>query len=423
MADDLPPGSQLTDHMIAGSLSGIVEHASVYPIDTVKTHIQASAEGAAASRSAVGVTRSLVRQHGVVHLYRGISALLPAIGPAHALMFSGYEQCLHLGCAREAGASTERVAVVGAIAGVVSTILHDSVMVPAETVKQRMQLGYYRNALHCAQAMLASGGGSFYRSLPTTLAMNAPYCSLMMMSNESPPASSKDAASTERCARGTCLGVRAAGARLLTPARNAVARRPKKTAEPFGHLRLARHRALGRALGRLRGRAHDAPRRHQDQAAGPVAASRRQKRRRGSRRRLHRALPGLLGRGARRERRERPGGLLAGPWPARRDVRAILCDLVDCVRKREKYVVSWPMLRRVRARCRRFNKIMLSIKAPLRFRSDPRGQPRSVHSARMINRRGRQEKKTFQPLFRQKWRSGDDQDAGAGAPTPRTFIA
>ena len=191
----------LTDHMIAGSLSGIVEHASVFPIDTVKTHIQASAEGSAATRSALGVTRSLVRQHGVVHLYRGISALLPAIGPAHALMFSGYEQVLHLGGAREAGASAERVAVVGAVAGVVSTILHDSVMVPAETVKQRMQLGYYRNALHCAQAMLASGGGSFYRSLPTTLAMNAPYCSLMMMSNESPPARSEEAPGT-RSARG-----------------------------------------------------------------------------------------------------------------------------------------------------------------------------------------------------------------------------
>ena len=30
-----------------------------------------------------------------------------------------------------------------------------------------------------------AGGASFFRSLPTTLAMNAPYCSLMMMSNES----------------------------------------------------------------------------------------------------------------------------------------------------------------------------------------------------------------------------------------------
>ena len=33
--------------------------------------------------------------------------------------------------------------------------------------------------------MLASGGGSFFRSLPTTLAMNVPYVSLMMASNES----------------------------------------------------------------------------------------------------------------------------------------------------------------------------------------------------------------------------------------------
>ena len=71
------------------------------------------------------------------------------------------------------------------MAGVVSTVLHDSVMVPAETIKQRLQLGYYENALHCFRAMLDSGGGSFWRSLPTTLAMNVPYCSLMMMSNES----------------------------------------------------------------------------------------------------------------------------------------------------------------------------------------------------------------------------------------------
>ena len=106
-------------------------------------------------------------------------------GPAHALMFSGYEQVLLLGGAKESGASGERVAAVGAAAGVVSTVLHDSCMVPAETIKQRLQLGYYRDAVHCFEAMLASGGSSFFRSLPTTVAMNVPYCSLMMMSNES----------------------------------------------------------------------------------------------------------------------------------------------------------------------------------------------------------------------------------------------
>ena len=38
-----------------------------------------------------------------------------------------------------------------------------------------------------------AGGASFFRSLPTTLAMNAPYCSLMMMSNESAAARQKSA--------------------------------------------------------------------------------------------------------------------------------------------------------------------------------------------------------------------------------------
>eukprot|EP00966_Prymnesium_polylepis_P207308 4801918-Prymnesium_polylepis.1 len=118
-------------------------------------------------------------------MFRGLSVLVPAIGPAHALMFSGYEQVLRVGGAKSKAATKERVAAVGAAAGVVSTVLHDSVMAPAETIKQRLQLGYYRNALHCFNAMLANGGGSLVRSLPTTLAMNVPYCSLMMMSNES----------------------------------------------------------------------------------------------------------------------------------------------------------------------------------------------------------------------------------------------
>ena len=54
-----------------------------------------------------------------------------------------------------------------------------------QLLKQRLQLGYYRDAIEAAQWMAAGGGSSFFRSLPTTLAMNVPYCSLMMMSNES----------------------------------------------------------------------------------------------------------------------------------------------------------------------------------------------------------------------------------------------
>ena len=180
-----PKELPFVDHMIAGSLAGIAEHVAVFPIDTVKTHIQAAPAEVVAANGTIGTARHIIRQHGVTHLFRGLSALLPAIGPAHALMFSGYEQVLSMGGAKDPNASPERVAVVGGAAGVISTLLHDSCMVPAETMKQRLQLGYYRDALHCAQAMLATGGGSFFRSLPTTLAMNVPYASLMMMGNES----------------------------------------------------------------------------------------------------------------------------------------------------------------------------------------------------------------------------------------------
>ena len=128
------------------------------------------------------LARTLVTQHGVGSLWRGVGVAASACGPAHALMFGTYEHVLTLGGQESAGA--DRAAVVGAVAGGVSTLAHDLVMVPADTIKQRMQLGYYRSAFHCLSRMLATGGGSLYRSLPTTLAMNVLYASLMMMANE-----------------------------------------------------------------------------------------------------------------------------------------------------------------------------------------------------------------------------------------------
>jgi len=59
-------------------------------------------------------------------------------------------------------------------------------MTPLDTVKQRLQLGYYIGLKDCVQSMHKSEGlFSFYRSFPTTLAMNIPYGCVMMASNES----------------------------------------------------------------------------------------------------------------------------------------------------------------------------------------------------------------------------------------------
>ena len=116
--DDALP---LLDHMIAGSFAGIAEHAIIFPVDTIKTHVQAASVEEIAANGTLGTARAIVRMHGGAQLFRGLSALLPAIAPAHAAMFASYEQVLVAGGAKEPGASAERVAVTGAVAGAVGT--------------------------------------------------------------------------------------------------------------------------------------------------------------------------------------------------------------------------------------------------------------------------------------------------------------
>lgn len=181
-------------HMIAGSFAGVAEHFSIYPLDTIKTHKQAVRVGEAAHTSSFRVATGIVSEHGLLGLYRGVSIQVGFCGPAHALMFSSYEMILSMGgtvqggkdaSSPEEGPSGQRVAAVGMLAGMASTVLHDLVMVPADTVKQRLQLGYYRGPMHCLTRIIRSGNGSLYRSLPTTLATNIPYGGVMMATNES----------------------------------------------------------------------------------------------------------------------------------------------------------------------------------------------------------------------------------------------
>ena len=146
--------TSVCQHMVAGSFAGMVEHTVMFPMDTIKTHVQAteatravqavkaSARGAESARSVgvFGVARELVSLRGKGSLWRGMTVALRAVVPAHALMFASYEGVLYYGGTHStlhAEASPLRVGVVGFAAGGISTLFHDSIMVPAETIKQR----------------------------------------------------------------------------------------------------------------------------------------------------------------------------------------------------------------------------------------------------------------------------------------------
>ena len=71
---------------------------------------------------------NMMRQEGIFRPFRGMSAMAIGAGPAHALYFSCYEYL------KERMQSNKLVNghLVYACAGVVSTVLHDGVMNPAE---------------------------------------------------------------------------------------------------------------------------------------------------------------------------------------------------------------------------------------------------------------------------------------------------
>lgn len=193
-------------HCIAGSVAGISEHTIMYPLDTIKTHMQCAScpnrlrnkpslkpSTVGASRSSVMSTfrylmgpntmpsSSIIRPPPILRLWRGVTTMLIGCAPAHALYFSSYELVRH----STSGLREHNPLLANAATGVVSTLVHDSILTPLDTVKQRLQLGYYKGVRDCVSSMLRTEGyRSFYKSYPTTLVTNAPYGAVMVATNE-----------------------------------------------------------------------------------------------------------------------------------------------------------------------------------------------------------------------------------------------
>ena len=223
-------------HCVAGSFAGVVEHAAVYPLDTVRTHIQVCAscmqrngsngtlfkafEGSANPSSLRGTTslnqvaaankvpmgmwqtiRFLMNEpalvaaeastnvakaavpsvQGMSRLWRGVEAILIGCIPAHALYFSSYEIV-------KAATLDKQGQVTGwgsSLAGAAAVFGHDCVMTPLDTVKQRMQLGHYQEVSQAISSIVRQEGlYALYRSFPITLISNVPYGMIMVSTNE-----------------------------------------------------------------------------------------------------------------------------------------------------------------------------------------------------------------------------------------------
>ncbi|KAI3427269.1 hypothetical protein D9Q98_007201 [Chlorella vulgaris] len=172
-------------HMIAGAAAGIGEHVAMYPIDTIKTRMQAlSHPGQQLHSSMATALRTMLRREGIGGLYRGVAAVALGAGPSHALYFASYEAAKQLFGGNQEGHHPLATAAAGATA----TIVNDGCMNPWDVVKQRMQVAHspYRSLVHCVRETWQEEGlRAFYKSYWTTLVMNVPYTALNFTAYES----------------------------------------------------------------------------------------------------------------------------------------------------------------------------------------------------------------------------------------------
>eukprot|EP01102_Stenamoeba_stenopodia_P008295 TRINITY_DN2372_c0_g1_i1.p1 TRINITY_DN2372_c0_g1~~TRINITY_DN2372_c0_g1_i1.p1 ORF type:complete len:315 (+),score=52.97 TRINITY_DN2372_c0_g1_i1:38-946(+) len=170
-------------HLIAGAIAGCTEHIGMFPIDTVKTRIQAFSE-VNKNLGIIGTTREIVAERGVSGLFRGVSAIAAGAAPAHAIYFASYEFFKN----QFGGFQPGHHPFATASAGILATTMSDAVLTPMDAVKQKMQLGMrsYSGFIDCVKTTYKLYGlRGFYAGYTTTLTMNVPYTAIYFASYES----------------------------------------------------------------------------------------------------------------------------------------------------------------------------------------------------------------------------------------------
>ena len=109
-----------------------MEHLGLYPVDTMKTHMQAGGSNLGFIRTA----KILYKEEGLFRFWKGANVVASGCIPAHAGQFLVYEvmkEKLHM--------KNEQYDLIHNLAiGATTTFAHDFFITPSDVIKQRLQL-------------------------------------------------------------------------------------------------------------------------------------------------------------------------------------------------------------------------------------------------------------------------------------------
>ena len=112
----------LYTHIIAGSSAGVMEHVAIYPMDTIKTHMQANKQ----TKSIYNIVSLLYKDGWFSRFWKGSSVIAAGCIPAHAAYFSVYEYSKKLFGVNNSGFQF----LASGLTGAFSTVFHDLIITP-----------------------------------------------------------------------------------------------------------------------------------------------------------------------------------------------------------------------------------------------------------------------------------------------------
>ncbi|CAD51737.1 mitochondrial carrier protein [Plasmodium falciparum NF54] len=152
---------------------------------------------------------SSIIRNNLSNLYKGVNVVVLGCIPAHALYFSTFEYSKKYFSRMTSNNSSlkmnnRNISTVSndikseksnfklydlnyfsiAVSGFLATLVHDLIITPIDTLKQRIQLGINKNSKDSLKLLKQNGIRSLYLSLPITLLMNIPYQIIMICTNE-----------------------------------------------------------------------------------------------------------------------------------------------------------------------------------------------------------------------------------------------
>eukprot|EP00997_Jenningsia_sp_PLL12_P003281 NODE_1605_length_1115_cov_46.803940_g1309_i0.p1 GENE.NODE_1605_length_1115_cov_46.803940_g1309_i0~~NODE_1605_length_1115_cov_46.803940_g1309_i0.p1 ORF type:complete len:299 (+),score=69.96 NODE_1605_length_1115_cov_46.803940_g1309_i0:64-897(+) len=159
-------GKSHSYYLVSGGLAGMVEHFMMFPVDTIKTHMQADSKSLAFRNCLQRVTS----KGGPLAFYHGVLPGVCGAFPSHAAYFTVYEKVKH-GLIGSEDAALWKYTIAGACA----SVGHDFCHTPFDVLKQRMQMSGQSLGRTVGGMLSKEGPRALFVSFPTTLLMNVPF--------------------------------------------------------------------------------------------------------------------------------------------------------------------------------------------------------------------------------------------------------